>query len=112
MRAPAVFWVSKATTAAVRLPVLLGRVDVSALSASAGVIFIRTGRRLVRPMVTNSNTLVVSSVDCRLAMTDVLPGYREDSQAAAMTAVHHHHKLDLPEGSGVFAMAVNRCVFS
>ena len=112
MRAPDVLWALKATTVVVPLLVLRrGRGGVSALSASAGVIFIPTDRRLVRPMVINGNIPAVSSVDCRPVMTDVLPGRLEDSHAAAMTAVHHQ-KLDLPEGSGVFAMAADTCAFS
>jgi hypothetical protein len=111
MRARDVLWVLKAMTV-VPLPVLRpGPGGVSALSASAGVIFIRMGRRWVRPMVTSSNTLAVSSVDCRLVMTDVLPERREGSQAGVMTVVHDQ-KVDLRGGSGVFAMAADRCAFS
>ena len=113
MRVPGVLWALKAMTA-VHLPVhLRGPGGVSALSASAGVIFIPTGRRLVRPMVTNSKTRAVCSGACRRVMTDVLLGPRRTSfETAVMTVDPHHQKLDLPEGSGVFAMAANRCVFS
>ena len=88
------------------------REGVSALSASGGVIFIRTDRRLVRPMVIKARPPEACSVVCLPAMTGVPPGCaRKNFGTAVMTAVHHQ-KLDLPEGFGVFAMAANPCVFS
>jgi len=107
MRAPDAFWVSKAMTA-VRHPDHPGA-GVLVRLGSGAVIFIPTGLLSARPTVTNENTPAVCSADCLRVMTGVPQGCREDFPTVVMTAVHL--KPDLKGGSGVFAMAVKRCVF-
>ena len=87
-----------------RLPGL--RAGASDHLASGVGIFIRTARRLDRPMVTKGRLLAVFSADCLRVMT----GGREGLPTVVTTAVHL--ELDLKGGSGVFVMADKRCVFS
>jgi len=79
-------------------------------SAIGAGIFIRTARQWDRPTVTSSRFPAVSNADCLRGMTAARPARPADLPAAVTTAVHL--RLDLKEGSGVFEMADNRCVFS
>jgi hypothetical protein len=108
MRAPDACWALKAMTAG-RLPVLLRRAGVSAHLENDAGIFIRTVRRSDRPMVTNGKCQGVCSADCRPVTTGVRLECLADFPTAVMTAVHL--KRDLRAGSGVFVMAVKKCVF-
>ena len=108
MRAPDACWGLKVMTAARRRVLVLPRAGDSDPSASGEGIFIRMLRRSGRPMVTNRRP--PRRADCPQATTGVVLDCLADLPAAVTTAVHL--KPDLPEGSGVFAMADNRCAFS